>query len=250
MSAHTEKATAWIYSGVWAVLVAWFRVPKEPPALPSLDGEEVRSFKPDIGLVRYQKFFFWMVLMLIDGALTIAWIAICIASPVWGAITFIPYLVIAFVPDVLAYVAIHLRYDTTWYVFSERSLRIRRGIWIIHETTITFENIQNVDVRQGPAQRHFGISTLQVRTAGGGGGGEAGHGAASGPHVGLLEGIADAESLRTMIMQRAAASRAAGLGDERRASEHSQAPRSGPAWSPAHLALLREIRDTARAIRV
>jgi uncharacterized membrane protein YdbT with pleckstrin-like domain len=43
-----------------------------------------------------------------------------------------------------AYIAIHLRYDTTWYVHGDRSLRIRRGIWVIHETTLTFENIQNV----------------------------------------------------------------------------------------------------------
>ena len=71
-------------------------------------------------------------------------------------------------PDVIAYVAIHLRYDTTWYVLTDRSLRIRRGIWIIHETTISFENVQNVEVRQGPLQRYFGIADVIVQTAGGG----------------------------------------------------------------------------------
>jgi uncharacterized membrane protein YdbT with pleckstrin-like domain len=71
-------------------------------------------------------------------------------------------------PDVIAYVGLHLRYDTTWYVFTDRSLRIRRGIWVIHETTITFENVQNVAVAQGPVQRYFGIADVIVQTAGGG----------------------------------------------------------------------------------
>ena len=39
------------------------------------------------------------------------------------------------------------------------------------ETTITFENIQNVTVQQGPLQRLFGIADVRVDTAGGGGGG-------------------------------------------------------------------------------
>ena len=64
--------------------------------------------------------------------------------------------------------ALHLRFDTTWYVMTERSLRIRRGIWVIREMTITFENVQNVKVQQGPLQRFFGISSLVVETAGGG----------------------------------------------------------------------------------
>ena len=47
--------------------------------------------------------------------------------------------------------------------------RIRRGIWIIHETTITFENVQNVVVQQGPLQRWYGIANVLIETAGGGG---------------------------------------------------------------------------------
>jgi membrane protein YdbS with pleckstrin-like domain len=77
-------------------------------------------------------------------------------------------LAVAVVPDIVAYIAIHLRYDTTWYVLSRRSLRIRGGIWVIHEATITFENIQNVTVESGPIERWFGISNVIVDTAGGG----------------------------------------------------------------------------------
>ena len=38
----------------------------------------------------------------------------------------------------------------------------------MHETTISFENVQNVEVRQGPLQRYFGIADVVVQTAGGG----------------------------------------------------------------------------------
>lgn len=247
MSAHTDKAAAWVYRGAWRRVVAWFRVPDAPPVLPTHGGDEARAFKPDPGLLRYQKFWFWIGLTAIDLAITAVWIAICIASPVIGAILFVPYLIVAFVPDILAYVALHLRYDTTWYVMSSRSMRIRRGIWTIHETTITYEKIQNVDVRQGPIERMYGISTLVVRTAGGGGGSSSEHGpSAEGAHVGKLEGIANAQELREQILARAARCRGAGLGDDRREPAR---PTASAGWSAAHIEMLRAIRDQAAALR-
>jgi uncharacterized membrane protein YdbT with pleckstrin-like domain len=123
---------------------------------------------------------------------------------------------------------------------SDRSLRIRRGIWVIHETTITFENVQNVTMRQGPIQRWYGIADVVVETAGGG----SAHGAegmqATAAHRGLIEGVSNAEQIRDLMMDRLHRSRSAGLGDE--APEHAL---SGQ-WSSAHVALLREIRDAAR----
>ncbi|MGE3107460.1 MAG: PH domain-containing protein [Phycisphaerales bacterium] len=242
----SERAASWVYTGVWAVLASWFRVPGSPPSLPSIAGEETRSFKPDLAFVRYQKFYFWLALGTIDVALTAAWIAACIASPILGAALFVPYLIIAVVPDIVAYVAIHLRYDTTWYVMNARSLRIRRGVWIIQETTVTFENVQNVDVRQGPVQRYFGISSLVIHTAGGGGGGEGKHRASLDAHVAMLEGITDAPSIRDQIMRRAAASRSAGLGDE---SARERATVSTAATGPSRMFIqaLRDVRDAARA---
>ena len=38
----------------------------------------------------------------------------------------------------------------------------------VQEKTMTFSNVQNVSIRQGPMQRLFGIADLEVRTAGGG----------------------------------------------------------------------------------
>jgi membrane protein YdbS with pleckstrin-like domain len=245
MNSRTEQFSQWFYQGVWGVLTRWFRVPREPPTLPVQQGEAIESFRPAPGFLRYLKLQFWFWLILIDVAIFIGWLAITAASPVAGVILALPALFVAVVPDVLAYVAIHLRYDTTWYVVSDRSLRIRRGIWIIHETTITFENVQNVTLRQGPFQRLFGIADLFVQTAGGGGKTEQGHdqGLGAGAHQGRIEGVANAARIRDLLLARMRRSRSAGLGDE----DADVRPRP-PSWSPAHLAALREIRDAARQL--
>ncbi|MCW5776124.1 MAG: PH domain-containing protein [Phycisphaeraceae bacterium] len=248
MSRAADRACEWVYRGVWGALARRFRVPEEPPTLPVRPGEEIRSTRPAPGYLRYVKFKFWIVLLLMDGVLTALWVALLIADRTLGIVMFPVYLLVAVVPDVIAYVAILLRYDTTWYVFTPRSLRIRRGIWTIRESTITFENVQNVAVRQGPLQRHFGVADLHVQTAGGGG--VAGpHGAqpGAGAHHGLIEGVADAPALRDAIMRHVTASRSAGLGDER-----DTAPLARPAsatLTPEHCAVLREIREAARALR-
>src|SRR6266850_3144457 len=233
-----EEATAWVYRGIWSVLTGWFRVPAEPPSLPvgpAGDGEHVRSFRPAEGFLRYLKFKFWIALVIIDAAILAGWFFLFLIVPIvalWLAPVAFAFAVL---PDVVAYVAIHLRYDTTWYVFSDRSLRIRNGIWVIHETTITFENIQNVSVNSGPLERFFGISNVTLDTAGGGQSGSKGEGSKSATnyHQGMIEGIDNVHEIRTLILNRVRHSRSAGLGDE-----------AGSAgWSPAHVEVLREIRD-------
>jgi uncharacterized membrane protein YdbT with pleckstrin-like domain len=154
------------------------------------------------------------------------------------------FLIIA--PDIVAYVAIHLRYDTTWYVISDRSMRIRRGIWAIHETTITFENVQNVAVNQGPLQRIFGIADVTVQTAGGGGGGQHEGASLASAHQGRVEGVSNAAEIRELILGRLTTSRTTGLGDE--AESASGLMFKTGLGSPAQLALLREIRDAARRL--
>ncbi|MBC7772253.1 MAG: PH domain-containing protein [Pyrinomonadaceae bacterium] len=247
-TSSTERAAAWVYSGVWAILASWFKVPADPPVLPASDGEVARSFKPDRAFLRYRKLYFWLGLVAFDALLTLGWFAIWVSSPIVGLVLFVPYLIVAIVPDILVYIAIHLQYDTTWYVMNSRSLRIRRGVWIIQETTVTFENVQNVDIRQGPVQRCFGIASLVVHTAGGGGGGEHAKAGLQGGHIALLEGIGDARAIRDLIMHNAAVSRSAGLGDDP-ASNTTRRDRDAGVWiwTPAHKAILREIRDVARS---
>jgi membrane protein YdbS with pleckstrin-like domain len=243
-SGHVERAGRWIYRGIWGILVLWFKVPDRPPSLPVPPGATLDAFRPAEGYLRYLKLWFWLGLVLIDGLIFIGWIAISAASPGWGVILALPALALAILPDIVVYIAIHLQFDTTWYVMTGRSLRIRRGIWTIHETTITFENVQNVEVNQGPVQRLFGIADVRVDTAGGGGR-PAGHEgqAAMNTHRGLIEGVSNASQIRDLILSRLRRSRFAGLGDE-----HPAMPDSSRQWSAAHVAVLREIRNLAKSL--
>ena len=245
MSEHVDAAAAWIYRGVWASVVGFFKVPAHPPTLP-VHGGPVRSLRPSTGFLAYLKFLFWVALIPGDILPVLGWITVGLAVPLLGLVLAPVFVVLLILPDVVAYVGIHLRYDTTWYVLTDRSLRIRRGIVTIQETTISFENVQNVEVRQGPVQRYFGIADVIVQTAGGG---ASSHGKGEGSvsqslHTGVLQGLDDADAVRNQILVRVERTRAAGLGDEH---PHHVEPAIGTAHasalSPAHVAVLREIRD-------
>ena len=236
MSEAILRASEWCYQGVWFGLTKWLLVPKEPPTLPTKGGEFVASFRPSEAYLNYLRFFFWIGLVAIDVMLTIGWIAIGFLSPLAAVLITPLALAVIVLPDIVAYIALHLRYDTTWYVLTDRSLRIRRGIWIIHETTITFENIQNIRLSQGPIQRYFGFASLVVETAGGGGSPEQG----AGSHVGIMEGLDNAVEVRDLIFSRLKKSPTAGLGDEalpRSTFNNASLGHSAP------IGLLREIRE-------
>jgi membrane protein YdbS with pleckstrin-like domain len=234
-----EQTSAWLYKGIWGVLTEWFRVPAAPPTLPVPPGERLESFRPAQGFLRYLKFKFWVALFAVDIALVVGWASVFIASPRLGlAIGPIAVLVIV-LPDVIAYVAIHLRYDTTWYVLTQRSLRIRRGIWVIHETTITFENVQNVSVDSGPLERWFGIANVIVDTAGGGPSKDREGKPVANMHRGIIEGVDNAAEIRDLILNRVKRSRSTGLGDELT---------EGRGLSLTHIAVLREIRDALKTL--
>lgn len=237
-----RRDIGWVYRGVWGVLTRWFRVPERPPELPAVGGHEPVSIRPADAFLSYLKVFF------VFGALGpvmgggAASIALLVAVP-WVGILLAPLILGAAAVVVTAsWVGIHLRFDTQWYVLSDRSVRIRRGIWMIRETTITFENVQDITVLQGPLQRYFGIADILLETAGGGSprGKDGQH---VSPHAGFLQGLANAAEIKELIAARVRASRSAGLGDEHR---HEAAGSFGR----AHVEVLREIVGELRAARL
>jgi hypothetical protein len=133
------------------------------------------------------------------------------AIEILGAITFL-----AQVPFSLA--VARLDYEMRWYIVTDRSLRIREGILGVREMTLTFANVQNIAVHQGPLQRLLGIADVVVRTAGGGGGASESHGGSGGTvgssmHVGKLRAVDNAEMVRDLILERLRRFRDSGLGD-------------------------------------
>jgi uncharacterized membrane protein YdbT with pleckstrin-like domain len=123
-------------------------------------------------------------------------------------------IVVVVTQAVFSLALLRLDYEQRWYIVSDRSLRIREGLLRLNEKTMTFANIQQLTVRQGPIQRLLGIADIEVRTAGGGG---AGHDESGMPkddlHVGWFRGVGDANMIRDTIRQRLRRHRDAGLGD-------------------------------------
>ena len=241
MSDRAQRAAEWVYGGIWRVMSDWFRVPEEPPTLKVAEGEFIRSFHPSRSYLSYLKLYFWIGLLVIDLAILVIWIIVFATNPAVGLVMAAPAFVVAVLPDVIAYIAVHLRYDTMWYVMTDRSLRCRRGIWVILEHTITFENVQNVSVHRGPVEYLFGISTIVIETAGAAEGDEQNKFAVG--NKAIMQGIDNAEEVRELILDRVRRSRSAGLGDE--------GPRDLPAstvWKPGHIEALHEILNEVRRL--
>jgi membrane protein YdbS with pleckstrin-like domain len=198
-----------------------FRVPPEP-RVPSGEAERVRIFRAAPNFYRYNLvrwgltqagallgLLIWLVLLrflperlggLLDLFLVLevlAWIAFLVQLP-------------------FTYALLRLDYELRWYLVTDRSLRIREGLASIREQTMTFANIQNMAIRQGPLQRLLGIADLEVHTAGGGAASKEGKGQESGGshmHVGMFRGVDNAEEIRDLVRDRVRRHRDAGLGD-------------------------------------
>jgi len=145
-----------------------------------------------------------------------------------------------------------LNYEMRWYIVTDRSLRLREGIFRVREMTLTYANVQNIAIQQGPLQRLLGIADVVVRTAGGGSStdahGNEAHGAGATMHTGTLRAVDNAEQVRDLILDRLRRMRDAGLGDPD--DRHRQALTPEPGASAELLrAAARELLDAARALR-
>jgi len=238
-------------------LVRLLRVPP-PPAPPA--GGGVQVFRAARNYYRY-RLLVWALKQL--GALWGLYIGI-------RGLDFVPelpwrwMLEVAEVVGVASYVAlipvtllaVGLDYRMRWYIVTDRSLRIREGVFRVHEKTMSFANVQNLGVRQGPLQRLLGLADVEVRTAGGG---EKGTGKDSDErkkslHVGYFEGVDRAEEIKALILERLRRLRDSGLGDPeeaaaRRRAAGPQAPSPVAAGAEPVLAAARALLAEARALR-
>jgi len=136
---------------------------------------------------------------------------------------------------VVTLVSRRLNYGLRWYIVTDRSLRIRTGIFQMNELTMTYSNIQEIRVASGPLQLLLGIADVEVQAAGGGGDGQHGGG-----HVGRFNGVAHAAEIRDLIVDRLRQYRDSGLG------EAGHVARPQPA---SDLAAAATLLDEVRALR-
>jgi membrane protein YdbS with pleckstrin-like domain len=61
----------------------------------------------------------------------------------------------------------HPRNYRAWgYRLDERVLLVRKGVWFRSIKLLPLPRLQHVDVKRGPLQRHYGLATLVLHTAG------------------------------------------------------------------------------------
>ena len=152
----------------------------------------------------------------------------------------------------LSWALVRLDYEMRWYLATDRSLRLREGVWTVREMTLTYANVQNVTIEQGPLQRLLGIADLVVQTAGGGAerraSGKRRPGERRSMHEGRLHGVEQAEQIRDLILAHQKRLRDGGLGD---LEEQAPRPGSGQARRPpaGQVEAAREVLREARALR-
>jgi membrane protein YdbS with pleckstrin-like domain len=156
----------------------------------------------------------------------------------------------------VSYAALRLDFEMRWYKVTDRSLRIREGVFIVREQTMTFANVQNVSILQGPLERWFGFANLEVRSAGGGGRAQGGDERQAGwldMHRAVFRGLENATEIRDLVMDRLRRAKDGGLGDPDDVGREDAPPSPPAAGSGAvpggRAALLASLRDEAAALR-
>ena len=155
---------------------------------------------------------------------------------------------IVIVQRLFALALLRLDFEKRWYLVTNRSLRVREGVMRLREMTITFANIQNISISQGPVQRLLGIADLRVDTAGGGGAATKEKSGEENMHGVRFRGVNNAAEIRQLINSRLRELKDAGLGDR----EDATAPPAAiaPHATMAHLtAPLRQMLSEATALR-
>lgn len=168
----------------------------------------------------------------------------------WLAFATVAGVLLAIAGIVLSLARLRLDYELRWYKVTERGVRIREGVFTLREMTMTFANIQNTSISQGPLQRMLGIADIKLESAGGGGGAAEANskgGVLMDMHTAYFRGVENAEEIRQILRNRMRDVQDAGLGDLDDAGDADAAPAPSPARIDA--ALLAELRGEASAFR-
>ncbi len=235
----------------------WLRIPGDPEPPP---GDEARTqrFRAAPNFYKY--------LLFIWGLKSLGLLAVLIPSTIFPLVaillsqhdnqvaviisTAVPLIVlgIALGLRLFALALVRLDFEKRWYLVTDRSLRIREGIVNVREMTITFANIQNISISQGPLQRAIGIADLRVDTAGGSSPARRHQkGMPQSMHTAWFRGVDNANAIRELIQKRLRELKDSGLGDREEAT--ATAHEANVLVSDEFLAALRAVVTEAMALR-
>ncbi len=162
----------------------------------------------------------------------------------------LPQLIIFFflIGRLISGLLVKLDFEKRWYLVTDRSLRLREGIVHVNEMTITFANIQNISISQGPIQRALKIADLRVDTAGGANTVGRDQKTKS-QHTAFFRGVDNANAIRELIQARLRELKDSGLGDTDEATGREASRSSNSEIAKDVLPVLREIAQEATALR-
>jgi membrane protein YdbS with pleckstrin-like domain len=225
------------------------RVPADPQ-LPDGSADSVRVFRAGKNYYRWLMLQWASAQVLVLLGAFITWQStqsVLAKLPVWGKVIWlgvegvVELSALTFI--VVSYYAVRLNYELRWYIVTDRSLRIRSGIWSVEELTMTFANIQDMRINAGPLQNLLGLADVVVSSAGGGQ-----HTSPSlNPHLACFNGVDNAEEVRDLIAERLRQYRDAGLGDHDRESAAATPP-STALEEAAALRVLNEVRALRQSL--
>lgn len=208
-------------SGLEARVLHWLRVPP-PPRAPAGEESSLRRFHAAPAYLRYRQvvwglrqvgalaglvvglFFVEHVLRVKTVASVRPWIVLA------EAVAWAVYL--AQLPFGLFVVSLDFRHR--WYLVTDRGLRVREGVLTVTEKTMTFANVQELSLEQGPLQRLLGIADVRVRSAGGGASKQEGQPGHEPSHEARLRGLGNAREVADHIREAVRRHRDTGLGEE------------------------------------
>lgn len=212
------------------------------PEPPEGSAESIRIFHAG------RQYYLWSVLIwairtiLLFAPCAIASIAIGVNAPKmlgWVRVLLMSFLALVWIIFVLTafvtFVARRLDYRLRWYIVTDRSLRIRSGVFNVRELTMTYGNIQEIRVTAGPLQHALELADVEVQAAGGG----SGEKHSRNTHTGRFEGLSNANAIRDLIVERLRHYRDSGLGE----SIQATAP------APDSLEAARKMLEEVRALR-
>jgi membrane protein YdbS with pleckstrin-like domain len=111
------------------------------------------------------------------------------------------FAIVLLIAAIIGIILINANYKNITFLVKDETLTINRGILFKRSLTIPFNRVQNVDIFRGPLESAYGISTIQIQTAGWGGG----------MLGGRLKGISNPELLRDIILKRVVKSKNNGI---------------------------------------
>jgi len=231
-----------------AQILRMMLVPSEPHP-PAGSPGSIQVFHAGRNYLKWRLFIWAIANFFAFCGIAIAYVSLSLGirrAPEWAQLTWQGWEILSFTAFLASlpftYMQQKLNYELRWYMVTDRSLRIRSGIWSVQELTTTFANIQEVRVMSGPLQKVLGLADVAVFSAGGGGGGSTAHGGGGGgAHVARFDGVENASEIRDLIIDRLRRYRDSGLGEVAHAPDVTV--------DPDAIAAARTVLDEVRALR-